>query len=516
MMRATRTLAAAILVAAVVALTAPAGARAQPGRQDGRWAEQPQQPLVTIPGGGTDLFRALIDKEGVQPVTMREVDRMMGASDDLIVIVIGTVDGWNHDPRHWARQALRAQGAVLIASDSAFQLQSAEVGNNTHLTFSGETLQADQGHVHHVSDCPYVVPVSPNEQRFVPQPPGPVWNLFRGLTHLATNQPTYIEEPVLHRGEFQYPLARLPRSTRTWGRRVPSPLFAVGGDGPARNGRPGFGFVAMADSSVFINQMIMEPGTDNLEFTLRTIEYLQGPGKHRKRCMFFENGRLVEKFDGLRSALAKPQPKIPPEAMPNLGPLFGKNQDKLIDFLNAKADQLQSNDVLHKIAVGPPGSSAERRGFGKWVDGMAVILAIVIARLLLWRTWGARQPTDIPPAPYTGAGAASTGPPGVFERRQKELVRRNNLYEPVRNMMREFFDSVGAPPHPGPRIPPLEIDRSVRKPDSLRQAIRDMWRIAYGPPQPISAQRWFELEPYFERLRRAHADGKWRFVPDDD
>jgi hypothetical protein len=66
-------------------------------------------------------------------------------------------------------------------------------------------------------------------------------------------------------------------------------------------------------------------------------------------------------------------------------------------------------------------------------------------------------------------------------------------------------------------MPRLVIDaRAVRKPDSLRQALRDMWRLAYGPPMYVSAQRWFELEPYFERLRRAHEDGKWRFAADEE
>jgi hypothetical protein len=105
----------------------------------------------------------------------------------------------------------------------------------------------------------------------------------------------------------------------------------------------------------------------------------------------------------------------------------------------------------------------------------------------------------------------------VFERRQRELVRRNNLFEPVRNLMREFFDANGAPPDAGPQMPHAIIDhRAVRKPESLRRALRDMWRIAYGPPMHISAQRWFELEPYFDRLRRAHEDGKWRFAGPDD
>jgi hypothetical protein len=99
----------------------------------------------------------------------------------------------------------------------------------------------------------------------------------------------------------------------------------------------------------------------------------------------------------------------------------------------------------------------------------------------------------------------------VFDRRQKELVRRNNLYEPVRNLMREFFVAAGAPSDAGPRMPRIVVSREVRKPDSLRLALRDMWRVAYGPPVYISAQRWFELEPYFERVRKAHADGKWQF-----
>jgi hypothetical protein len=226
---------------------------------------------------------------------------------------------------------------------------------------------------------------------------------------------------------------------------------------------------------------------------------------------------VIERFDELRQALAKPTPKIPPEAMPNLGPLFGKNQDKFVDLGNKLADQMQSKDGVHNMFVGKEGSSEEARTFGWWIERVAYFLAALLILFLLGRTLRAKQPSETPPPPTTGAGAASTGPPGVFDRRQKELVRRNNLYEPVRNLLREFFDSVGAPPNPGPRMPRLYIDHQrVRKAESLRQALRDMWRIAYGPPMYISAQRWFELEPYFERLRSAHADGKWRFETDEE
>ena len=67
-------------------------------------------------------------------------------------------------------------------------------------------------------------------------------------------------------------------------------------------------------------------------------------------------------------------------------------------------------------------------------------------------------------------------------------------------------------PLPVPRPPKLVISDAVRKPDSLRAAVRDLWNLAYGPPQVVTVTRWRELEPYFERVRQAHADGKWHFV----
>ncbi|MBM3980496.1 MAG: hypothetical protein FJ304_09435 [Planctomycetes bacterium] len=517
MRRAARPLAVALFAVAVVGLLSAPDARAQNRKNND--IDPAPQPLL-IPGGGTELFRAFLDREGVQPVRANN----LWAGDDLIVVVIGNPagQGWGPNPLQWARNAVGVGGAALIATDQGCTLYQNgnefnpvtsinwnAVGNLS--TDPADCYQPGDGIRHH--DTPFAVPVSPDDHVPNGEKPGRVWAVFRGLTKLATNQPAYFVEPREFRGEYRYPLARLPKSTLLNGFQQlnPAPLLAIGGDGEPAWGRAPSAFLAVADSSVYINQMVMEPGTDNLELTLRTIEYLQGPDKKRKRCLFFENGRVIESFDGLRGALTKPRPPIPPDKVPNIGPLFGKHQDKLVKFLDEKADELQNRDFVHNAFVGPKNSTRERRNFADWMDVACVLLAIVTCSFLLRRSWNARQPLDVPPPPNTGAGAASTGPPGVFDRRQKELVRRNNLYEPVRNLMREFFDGAGAPPNPGPKIPKISIDRSIRKPDSLRQAIRDMWRIAYGPPMAISAQRWFELEPYFERLRRAHADGKWRF-----
>ena len=56
----------------------------------------------------------------------------------------------------------------------------------------------------------------------------------------------------------------------------------------------------------------------------------------------------------------------------------------------------------------------------------------------------------------------------------------------------------------------------VRKPDTLRQALRDLWAVAYGRPAPVTAMRWAALEPLVPRALAAHRAGKWRFVEAED
>lgn len=504
---------------ALAALLPPPAAQGRQPKQFGPGPQQGQGPVVS--GGGTDLFRAAFNAAQIEPIPPGELKDLEPAAD-LIVVVLGNPHRWQFgpsDPLAWVRRTLHAGGAALIASDFSFPLYTSADLNTTRSIgeFSGELVQADGQNREHTynwhDDCPYAVPVAPDELAPAPDPDGRVWEVFRGLARVATNQPTYIKLPF-PRDEYRYPLARLPRSAHTDLHRFERPpLFAAGNDGPPRaGGAPGYSFLAVADSSVFINQMLLEPGTDNRKLAFRTVAYLRGPKGERKRCLFFENGRVMDRFDDLRSALAPPLPPVPPAAMPNLGEMFGKNQEKLINGIDAKANQLQEQDALHKALVGPPGSERERRSAAGWIERTLVIASIAIVVFLLRKMWAVRHPQDAPPAPNTGAGAASTGAPGVFDRRQKELVRRNNLYEPVKALVREFLVGAGAPAAAGPRMPELEVSGAVRKPESLRQALRDLWRLAYGPPTTLTAQRWYELEPYFERLKRAHADGKWRFV----
>jgi hypothetical protein len=264
-----------------------------------------------------------------------------------------------------------------------------------------------------------------------------------------------------------------------------------------------FRFLALASSKVFNNGLMYmataekpEEQTDNLELCFRAIDYLQGPNQERKRCVFFENGLLIEHFDDLARATAR-------QSIPMPTPNLDARQKSLIDTGNRLVDELEQRDAPNKLL----NNILPLRSL---VTVLLWLAAISACWYIFKRVLGSRKPSDIPPAPTIAS--ATSDPPGVFDRRQKELLRRNNVYEPVRDLIRDFFVSVGIHGESGAKLPKLKISRGVRKPDSLQLAIKDLWRLAYGETQVLGINQWRDLEPYFERVRQAHADGKWSFA----
>jgi hypothetical protein len=490
------------LVCVLLLAPAPAGAQERAS----------SKPRIEVEGDGTDLFRALLNAKGIRPVTRNEL-RRLPRYDDLIIITLGnhSASSTPRPPFDYVMRAVNSGGSALVASDT-----DSFLGTVTN-QLNGEQVSAqiqrarvaardkDLG-LHGFADCPFVEPVNREVSAFAPRPGSRLDRLFNGdedaglkpLTRVATNGPSYIWVNGDFLGEFGHPLARFPRGsfdTRLNVRLPDNGWFAIGGEGPNRNANENaYQFIAMADHSVFINQMLVEPGTENLELAYRTIEFLQGPQK-RTRCLFIENGTVVERFDELHQAFAQQQ------GIPNVN--LWAIQDKITDLANALMQDVQANNVPNRIIT---------RIFSlpAIVRFVLIVLTIYGVWYLMRRAFGARKPTDIPPPPNVAGVPA--GPPGVFDRRQKELLRRNNVYEPVRDILREFFASVGVHGDQGPRLPKLVISDAVRKPESLRAAIKDFWKVAYGPPQELTVTRWREMEPYFERLRQAYTDGKWHFV----
>ncbi|MBX9582878.1 MAG: hypothetical protein K2X87_21430 [Gemmataceae bacterium] len=487
-------------------------------------AQPPAAPPVSIPADGTEVFRYLLHKRGVKPLKAAELAKLGDSSHlgRVIVIVIGQPERsglTGGTAADWGGRAIRRGGAALIAGDTyhAFDPPYAQPlvpgGQNWRYAFFGRRLtNRDPDRVYADNpNCPLAVPW-PRPAR---SPDGPEWGLFDGLTRVATNRPSFLQLPALT-DEFQSALAGFPPGTWLDRNRFNvadrSYPLAVGGSGPQPEGGESYRFLAVADPDVFTNEMMIPlPGvepSDNLEFARRVVSFLveEGGEDRRTRCLFVQNGKVIERFDALESVINPPPPPLP---IPALGQL----QEKLVDAGNQILDKLQENDALNRGLL--PGDEDRRAAtVRKVAEYLLVVAAVWAAIMVVRRVWGARHPADLPPPPPAGRPPVREGtrPAGVFDRRQKELLRRDDLAEPVRAVIREMFRAAGAPADAGPRLPQVRVAGAVGRPDTLLAALEELWKVAYDRPARVTARRWAALEPLFVRAKQAHADGKWAFT----
>jgi hypothetical protein len=485
------------------------------------------QPGLRPPGlysNGTDLFRAVLHTAKIRPLTEAEFP-WRGANEDTILIIVGPPSQGEHRD-NWvtvAGQVLRGGGAVLMVSDAAWDI-GAGLPGSPRLRIAGERVRAtDPRELHD--------PAQENSPLLVPWQPvfldrTPVGQIFRGLRRVVTEQPSYLIVGS-YDGVVQHRVAEFPRSARfdpfvfpggprpdpdrqPDPDRPPDPSknpFAVAGAGPDRTVRRPYRFLAMADHAVVLNRLIADPTTDNLELSRRVIGFLQDPGgANRTRCLFVEMGRVVDQFDtAYRYAI--PPPPIPPLALPP----FEKVQQMLVDKGNALIDRAEERDLFNTMALGPESRPDRRqRNLVALTQGLLVVGSVWAVWFVLRKVWRARQPGDQPRPPAFG-GPPKPGPAGIFNRREQELLRRNNLYEPVRDLLRDFFITAGAPADAGHKPSRLVFEVTGGKPARLQKAIDELWRIAYGRPALVTVYQWQDLEPKFETVRRAFEDGVWRF-----
>lgn len=492
---------------------APVAAYAQPPNPP----DLRPQPAPPINYNGYEVFRWILQRAELQPFTLDELRRGPLEHDHYVVVVLGqpqffVSDGMNHSTSSWIDTAVSRGGAVLVIYDGAATVNTLPQDGALSVEFINRRVwpgRAPRFNDRH--DSPFAVPAE--DAAFA----GPEFKLFGGdqpLTRVATENPGCITARAKFGQRTSVLAGYAPEcvwSDNRFGRPAAEGyVFAVGKSGVnQRNERP-YRFVAMADPAVFQNGLMVSGDdkgpTDNLELAARTAAFLTGDGERpRTKCLLIEDGQAVSNFDALNRMLRPPMP------LPKLPP-WEQLEPKLIDFGNQIIDKVQENDVPNRLMVGSRPDEP-----GSWLRALlAVLMVFASVWAVIWlvrRVWGARQPTDVatpppggrPPPPPDGAA-------GLFGRRGKELAARDNLLEPARAACRALFDTVGRPPDPGPRLPKVVISDVVRRPETLRQALRDLWGVAYGRPTPVAAVRWAVLEPLIGRALAAHRDGKWRFV----
>lgn len=498
-----------------ILLLALAGLAALP---PGASAQQParQAPFELAPDG-TDMLQFLLDASRIKPIRNSDVGRELGQLEDVIVVVLGDSSQriGAFTAIEWANKSVMAGGAALVAVDSRRQLNfGTPVGPGfpppgPPVEITGAMVRGTDPKTCFLGKdtLPFAVP----RQR--PLAGGPEWNLFDGLHRVATNQPSAIWLRRPH-GVFRSILAGFPDSECTNGNGnirildTESEVFAVGGSGQHPLTTHNYRLLALSDPSVFINEMMLAEKaglgpTDNFEFAQRVVKFLSEEGtRKRARCLFIQNGQVVDRFDRLRPLFQPPVPKL------NLW----DHQDKIIEFIDKTVDQFQEKDVANQALFGKEESQG-RETFKRIMAALLAVLAIRAGWYLMKRLAQSRRPAPTAAAPPGGLPVLANGdrPAGAFDRRQRELLRRNNLYEPVRTAIADFFAEAGVVPELGQKLPKLTISDAVRNAKSLREALADLWKIAAGPPRPVSIQRWRDLEPIFDRVRQAYLDGKWQF-----
>ncbi|MGH3449865.1 MAG: hypothetical protein ACRDQW_03890, partial [Haloechinothrix sp.] len=490
-------------------LAAPAPAQPPAGRRE---------PIPTLPATGSEAFRGLFRLHKIEPVLPRQIDEDDYAN--LIVVVIGhprAIARGQIDSARYTSQALRNGGAVLIALEDQLSLR-AFFPDRPDAQITGEVVTCPDGRGTYAgfADCPFVVPRQPGEiDRLLWQvgAPDAEWGLFLGINQLATNTPGTLvlqsKSPYLRATLAGYPTTASVRLNGGRGLIRADRLFAAAGSG--RDDRP-FRSLVLADPSVFSNQMMAPPPgmspNQNVVFADRVVQWLRGPTE-RAKCLFIENGVPRTDFDVVRYEALQGMPPLPVPPMPD--PLDPELQRKVTDAINRGIARWQDDDRPNEIVAG----TDDR--FNRVLRFLASIAAVVLLVVLVRRVWRGRHEPDVPPVPTDTGRVAGTAPPGSLARRREEILQAGDYGGVVREYLRELFAARGWPPTETPPRKLPEVIVKGRGNTTLREDLRILWDVAFGPrPRPVTYTRWKELEPTIDAVRRAAAEGRWRFADTGD
>jgi hypothetical protein len=473
----------------VVLIASPIPGLAQPA--DGRGGGQ----VPLDDADQTYLFRGLLKYAGFKPISGRDqIDREIDGN--TLLVLFGALDrppqGATLTTSSLVAYTLQQGGSVLIATDQPTRLNMpfgdglVEITGRTVLGPKPRAYLEDPG-------MPFLVPT----KSFFPDP-----HLSRmtELPRVATNQPSSFGE---HRSDrfTIVPIAEFPPGSRS---SDGTPLANSTAGFVAIRPRSAARAVVFPDTGIFTNQMITAPGTDNLAYAYHLANLLAegADGKKRTKCLFYENGELRSDFEDLLKTPAPPMPSLE------------KLQEKLVDAADRAIDVVQTRDSLGRAVA---------NAFPHIAPVLATIVAALIALVLVRRTWAARHDPDSSPGPKTlGSDAHKT-----LDFRRVEILRANDVYEPLREHLRAQFARWGMPAG-GPEMPPIVVSGAPpdlgRIPVRVRGTsaadvrlltgkVRKLWEIAYGDvPVAVPFVRWKELEPMIAFVARAADAGRWRFA----
>ena len=300
-------------------------------------------------------------------------------------------------------------------------------------------------------------------------------------SQVATNNPSYLD------GKFGDAIAFLQiRFRRDF---PPAPLAAM--HVTPRGGR----LLVVADHSIFINEMMLQPDLDNGAFAFNVGRWLADTGSANRRTevLFYEDGRIQTDFSG--SLEVPVTPPIPLEA--------------LVPLADETVAQLEQENAFNNIlleAVGGP---------DRIMQMLVMLLTVALILFGLYRFLQSR----VQPAPKAYAASADTADqPAIsaLERRHEAVMAQGNLAEAARELAHQAFASIGLTPGLGATAPkvtlsgPWWIWLQGRR---WQPIVDELWALAVrGPVRRISPTRLRSLDASVHELLAAVAAGKVRLA----
>jgi hypothetical protein len=392
-------------------------------------------------------------------------------------------------------------GALLVATD---QRTAHTLEPNFGVSVTGDILTLaqpdDETAFRGMKECPYVQPEwNTRSNLFEPAPPA-----FRGERPkpVASNLPSRLSRSG--RPARGLPaLAHLPGPFQ--GQAGPAE-FAAGGEG-----RAGGRVLIMADHSVFINEMLLQPDNGNIDFAYRCADWLlTGPDGRRDRILFYEDGAVRIDFDIPLKSL--PPPPLPPpdtllgmldetvHAMEEEGTFARLEED---DFFNGTVEDLMRSAPFWE------------RTAPEWkLWTLLVVAASAVLGLYAFVRLGTFRHRPDATGPALGALLRRQAPAGaVMEQRHDALLRDGNVWEAARELARHLLASAGASLDAGSLLPALAVRGGWWRRWRVRRLWARLWQLARSArPVRVSPRRFARLTVEVEFLRTALADGTVRII----
>ncbi len=455
-------------VAASLPLLLASAAAAQPA---------PQNPFGVPFGQQTHTLRAVLNVEKVQP--LNSLPDLLADPSRGVLIVLG-------DPRVLESLARSGDlqkyiddgGSLLLAtdrhtSDELYHVIGAGV-NGRFESVPPDSESAWKG----LGDCPVIQEVRTGRNRH------PLFDTLPEHPVIATNKPSFVDRwNSISRGRIDIlqPVATLPiRGELSIGGRYIGRTylqFAL-----ARQFRSGGRLLVLADHSIFINDMMLQPkeDNDNIPFAFNVAHWLTDGGKH-PNVLYYEDGVLRTDFD---VSLRYPTPQLPPA-------------DALVPLANQFLADLQADNVLNEMALQAFGS----RGALVRTVTLVATLALVIVAAFRFINARHRPEARVPRLPTRLAALAPPVP--AVEQRHQALMAQGNLAEAARELARQTFAALGVPATPGAAPPAVAVDGPWWQRRSWGRRVRQFWDLAArGRGRRVTSA---ELRQLAEGLRELHA-----------